>query len=94
MAKRKAAATALKTAWGRTMPSSAQSPPPRSPPQKPLYLDVHDVGVIAYYNEDGVNYAEVKMHVNGVLAKGGCQMKLREDGNGKAFFWKRAVHQV
>jgi hypothetical protein len=32
--------------------------------------------------------------MNGVLAKGGCQMKLREDGNGKAIFWKRAVHQV
>jgi hypothetical protein len=69
-------------------------PTTKKPPPKPLYLDVHDVGVIAFYNEDGVDYTEVEMHVNGVLAKGGCQMKLREDGVGKAFFLKHAVHQV
>lgn len=31
-------------------------PTTKKPPPKPLYLDVHDVGVIAYYNEDGVDY--------------------------------------
>ncbi len=35
---------------------------------------------------------DVEMHTNGVLPKGGCQMKLGEDGK-QVVFWKRAVHQ-
>jgi hypothetical protein len=41
---------------------------------------VHDGYVVAYYNEGGVDFVEVAMHVNGVLPKGTCRLRLAKDG--------------
>jgi hypothetical protein len=73
------------------MTTSTQSQTSKKPHKKPFYLDGHDMGVAVYYNEDSINCTEVEMHMNGVLPKGRCQMKLREDN--KAVFWKHAIYQ-
>ena len=47
---------------------------------------------MAYYNEGGTDFAEVAMHVNGVLPKGACRMRLAEDG--MSVTWQRSILQV
>ena len=71
VAKMKAAATTLKTARDDDANISQIPAPCMKYPTKPFYLDldVHDTGFVAYYTEEGVNYANVEMHKNG------CQMK-------------------
>jgi hypothetical protein len=60
-AKKAASAATLKT--GETddllLPAVKKIP-------KPFHLDVHDGGILAYYNEGGTDFVEVAMHVNGV----------------------------
>ena len=56
------------------------TPPAMKKAVKPFYLDVHDGYVVSYYAEGGLDYAEVVVHVNGVLATNGCRFKLHPDG--------------
>ena len=88
-AKKAASAAALKT----TGETDHDLPPPAVKKiPKPFHLDVHDGGIVAYYNEGGTDFAEVAMHVNGVLPKGACRMRLAEDG--MSVTWQRSILQV
>ncbi len=87
-AKKAASAAALKT--GET--DHDLPPPAVKKIPKPFHLDVHDGGVVAYYNKGGTDFAEVAMHVNGVLPKGACRMRLAEDG--MSVTWQRSILQV
>ena len=60
--------------------------------EKPFLLDVHDGYVVVYYTEDGLDYAEVEIIVNGALPKNGYRFELRPDG--MAVTWMRAFHRV
>jgi hypothetical protein len=87
-AKKAASAAALKTGEETDdLPLPAVKKIP-----KPFHLDVHDGGIVAYYNEGGTDFAEVAMHVNGVLPKGACRMRLAEDG--MSVTWQRSILQV
>ena len=59
---------------------------------KPFHLDVHNGGIVAYYNEGGTDFAEVAMYVNCVLPKGACRMRLAKDG--MSVTWQRSILQV
>ena len=59
---------------------------------KPFHLDVHNGGIVAYYNEGGADFAEVAMHVNNVLPKGACRICLANDG--MLVTWQRSILQV
>ncbi len=76
-----------------------KSPPPKwpcSPPpaaKKPtivLYsLDVRDAAVVAYYNDKGSGYDEVKVHVNGMVPPGTSCFLLA--GDGMLVSWQQAM---
>ena len=86
-AKKAASAATLKTGETDDLPLPAVKKIP-----KPFHLNVHDGGIVAYYNEGGTDFAEVAMHVNGVLPKGACRMRLADDG--MSVTWQRSILQV
>jgi hypothetical protein len=43
-------------------------------------LDVRNAAIIAYYNDEGINYAKVEVHVNGVIPPGTSCFLLAKDG--------------
>ena len=63
--------------WGSTLPTIAPLLA-RNTPQSPSTLTSTMRRHERYYTKEGVNYAEVEMHVNGVLPTNDGQMKLRE----------------
>ena len=69
-------------------PSAARKPKA----EKPFLLDVHDGYVVVYYTEDGLDYAEVEIIVQGVLPANGYRFEVRPDG--MAVTWMRAFHRV
>ena len=85
-AKKAASAATLKTGETDDLPPPAVKKIP-----KPFHLDIHDGGIVAYYNKRGTDFA-VAMHVNGVLPKGACRMRLAEDG--MSVTWQRSILQV
>ena len=87
-----AAAAAKKAASAATLKTDDLPLPTVKKITKPFHLDVHDGGIVAYYNEGGTDFAEVAMHVNGVLPKGACRMRLAEDG--MSVTWQRSILQV
>jgi hypothetical protein len=77
-------------------PRPRRSPPPKWPPPAAkkstiaLYsLDVHNAAIITYYNDEGIDYAEVKVYVNGVIPPGKSHFLLAEDR--MSVSWQRAV---
>jgi hypothetical protein len=52
-------------------------------------LDVRDAAIVVYYNDKGVDYAEVKVHVNGVIPLGTSCFSLAKDG--MSVSWQRAM---
>jgi hypothetical protein len=89
-AKKTAAAAAKMT--GETNVDNLPPTAAKKTPPKPYHLDVHDGYAVGYYNEGGVDFAEVAMHVNGVLPKGTCRMRLAKDG--MSVTWQRSLMQV
>ena len=87
-----AAAAAKKAASAATLKTDDLPLPTVKKITKPFHLDVHDGGIVAYYNEGGTDFAEVAMHVNGVLPKGACRMRLADDG--MSVTWQRSILQV
>jgi len=59
---------------------------------KPYLLDIHDGYVVVYYTEDGLDYAEVEIIVQGVLPANGYRFEVRPDG--MAVTWMRAFHRA
>jgi hypothetical protein len=55
------------------------------------YLDTRDTSVVAYYQDDGVGYAELALYVNGVVPKGTYHFTVAEDG--MPVSWQRAIHK-
>ena len=86
--KTKPAAKAASTRVTDVTPSAARKPRI----EKPFLLDVHDGFVVVYYTEDGLDYAEVEIIVNGVLPKNGYRFDVLPDG--MAITWMRAFHRV
>jgi len=82
---------AAKTASSEvTVVTTAAAKKPRI--EKPYLLDVHNGYVVVYYTEDGLDYAEVEIIVNGVLPPNGYRFEVRPDG--MAVTWMRAFHRV
>ena len=86
--KTKPAAKAASTRVTDVTPSAARKPRI----EKPFLLDVNDGFVVVYYTEDGLDYAEVEIIVNGVLPKNGYRFDVLPDG--MAITWMRAFHRV
>ncbi len=55
-------------------------PPAMKKAIKPFYLDVHNGYVMSYYAKGGLDYANVGVHVNGMIATNACHFKLHPDG--------------
>jgi hypothetical protein len=55
------------------------------------YLDTRDTSVVAYYQDDGVSYAEVALYINGVVPKGTYRFTVAEDA--MSVSWQRAIHK-
>ena len=72
--------------------TSAVAAPKKPKVEKPFLLDAHDGYVVTYFTEDGLDYAEVKVIVNGVLPEGGYRFEVRPDG--MAVTWMRAFHRA
>jgi hypothetical protein len=87
-AKKTTAAAAKKT------PAAAAVATMSPPPQKiALFsLDTRDAAIVAYYNDEGVDYAEVEIHVNGVVPLGTYRFALAEDG--MSITWQRGIDKV
>ncbi len=77
----KAKLSAVPKATPVKKPPTKVAPLAAKKPTIALYsLDVHDAAVIAYYNDEEIAYAEVKVHVNGVIPPGMSYFVLAEDG--------------
>lgn len=90
--KRKPAASAGLKTTGEVVIADVTPPAVKNKAIKPFFLDVHDGYVVSYYAEGGLDYAEVVVHVNGVIAPNACRFKLHPDG--MAVTWTRAIHQI
>ncbi len=55
------------------------------------YLDTRDTSIIAYYQDDGVGYAEVALYVNGVVPKGTYRFTVAKDR--MSVLWQHAIHK-
>jgi hypothetical protein len=55
------------------------------------YLDTRDTSVVAYYQDDGVGYAEVALYINGVVPKGTYRFTVAKDV--MSVSWQRAIHK-
>ena len=54
-----------------------------------FHLDMRDAAMIAYYSDEGVDYAEVEMHVTGAVPPGTYRFALAEDG--MSISWQRGI---
>ncbi len=67
----------------------------RSPPQprrlRCIILIPCTTSVVAYYQDDGVGYAEVALYINGVVPKGSYRFTVAE--NEISVLWQRAIHK-
>ena len=90
--KRKPAASAGPKTTGEVVVADVTPPPASKKTIKPFFLDVHDGYVVSYYAEGGLDYAEVVVHVNGVLATNACRFEVHPDS--MAITWMRAIHQI
>ncbi len=89
-AKKTAAAAAKMT--GETNVDNLPPTAAKKTPPKPYHLYVHNDYAVAYYNKGGVDFVEVAMHINGMLPKGTCRMRLAKDG--MSVTWQRLLMQV
>jgi hypothetical protein len=55
------------------------------------YIDTRNTSVVAYYQDDGVGYAEVVLYLNGVVPKGTYHFTVAKDG--MLVSWQRAIHK-
>jgi hypothetical protein len=55
------------------------------------YLDTRNTSVVAYYQDDGVGYAEVALYINGMVPKGTYRFTVAEDG--MLVSWQRVIHK-
>jgi hypothetical protein len=61
-------------------PSIKVAPPATKRPTIALYsLNMGDVTVVTYYNNEGIDYAKVKVHFNGMIPPGISCFLLAED---------------
>ncbi len=51
-----------------------------------------DAAVVTYYNDAAIDYAEVKIHVNGVVPKGSCKFTVAADC--MSISWQRATDKI
>ncbi len=81
---------------GSTMTCCCLDAPPAIVAKKsivPYYLDTRDMAIVAYYhNNDGVNYAKVKIHVNSMIQENACRFTLVDDG--MSISWQRVISKV
>jgi len=87
---KKVASTAASSEVAEVTPMTTKKAAAAAKP--PFLLDAHDGYVVAYYTEDGLNYAEVEVIVNGVLPANGYRFEVRPDG--MAVTWMRSFHRV
>jgi hypothetical protein len=69
-------------------------PPPAAKikPLEPYSIDVRNVAVVTYYNNTAVDYAEVKICVNGVVPEGSCKFTVAADS--MSILWQRATDKI
>ena len=89
---KKAASAASASGTATAVATSAVAAAKKPKVEKPFLLDAHDGYVVAYFTEDGLDFAEVEVIVNGVLPEGGYRFEVRPDG--MAVTWMRAFHRV
>jgi hypothetical protein len=72
---------------------SPKVPPPTTRrPTIALYsLDMSDAAVVAYYNDEGIDYAEVEVHINSAISLGTSCFLLAKDR--MSVIWQQAVDQ-
>ena len=69
--------------------------PPPAASTKPLLLysiDVCNAAIVTYYNDAAVDYAEVKIHVNGLVPEGSCKFTVAADC--MSILWQRATDKI
>jgi hypothetical protein len=87
-----AAAAAAKTSANKKKTASAVVAIPAPARKIALYyLDTRNTSVVAYYQDDGVGYAEVALYVNGVVPKGTYRFTVAKDR--MSVLWQRAIHK-
>ncbi len=69
-------------------------PPPatKTKPLVPYSANVRGVAIVSYYNDTVIDYAEVKIHVNGVVPKGSCKFAVAADC--MSILWQRATDKI
>ncbi len=80
MASKAKLSTVPKAAPTKKPPAEVASPAAKSHTIALYSLDVHDAAVIAYYNNEGIDYAKVEVHINGMIPPGTSHFSLAEDG--------------
>jgi hypothetical protein len=86
----KAKLSAVPKAVPTKKPPTKVAPPAARRHTIVLYsLDVRDAAVIAYYNDKGINYAKVEVHINSVIPPGMSRFLLAEDG--MSVSWQQAM---
>ena len=89
----KGAATSTKPAAAATAANTMMPPPAaKTKPLVPYSVDVRDMAVVSYYNNATVDYAEVKIHINGVVPKGSCKFTVAADCI--SILWQRATDKI
>jgi hypothetical protein len=87
-----AAAAAAKQPSDKKKTASADTTIPAPAKKSALYyLNTCDTSVVAYYQDDGVRYAEVALYTNSVVPKGTYCFTVAEDG--MSVTWQRAIHK-
>jgi hypothetical protein len=69
-------------------------PPPaaKTKPLEPYFIDVCNAAVVTYYNDATVDYAEVEIHINGVVPKSSCKFPVAADC--MSISWQRATDKI
>ena len=96
----KAKPAAAKGAANSTKPPAAAAaadtvmPPPaaKTKPLEPYSIDVRDAAIVTYYNDAAIDYAEVEIHVNGVVPEGSCKFTVAADC--MSISWQRATDKI
>ncbi len=86
----KAKLSAVPKAAPTKKPPTKVPPPAARRPTIVLYsLNMRDAAVIAYYNDEGINYAKVEVHINSVIPPGMSCFLLAKDG--MSVSWQQAM---
>ena len=67
-------------------------PPPATKKLVLYFLDACNVAIITYYKDAAVDYAEVEVHINGVVPEGSCKFTVAVDG--MSISWQRTTDKI